>query len=42
MDLQGFSLGRYLAPICAAYDKRIKYVVENSALVFIGRIQGLS
>ncbi|WP_278247370.1 MULTISPECIES: hypothetical protein [Clostridium] len=42
MDLQGFSLGRYLAPICAAYDKRIKYVVENSALVFIGGIQGLS
>lgn len=39
--LVGFSLGGYLAPMCAAYDKRVKAVVGNSGLVYIGGLQGL-
>lgn len=37
----GFSLGGYLAPISAAYDKRVKCVVGNSGLVYIGGLKGL-
>ncbi|WP_342480116.1 dienelactone hydrolase family protein [Paenibacillus sp. FSL L8-0340] len=39
--LTGFSLGGYLAPVSAAYDKRVKCVVGNSGLVYIGGLQGL-
>ncbi|EKQ58191.1 MULTISPECIES: dienelactone hydrolase family protein [unclassified Clostridium] len=39
--LVGFSLGGYLAPMCAAYDKRVKCVVGNSGLVYIGGLAGL-
>jgi dienelactone hydrolase len=39
--LVGFSLGGYLAPMCAAYDNRVKAVVGNSGLVYIGGLQGL-
>ncbi|BBB90753.1 MAG TPA: dienelactone hydrolase family protein [Methylomusa anaerophila] len=39
--LVGFSLGGYLAPMSAALDKRVKCVVGNSGLVFIGGINGL-
>ncbi|BCZ45366.1 hypothetical protein psyc5s11_14330 [Clostridium gelidum] len=39
--LVGFSLGGYLAPMCAAYDKRVKAVVGNSGLVYIGGLNGL-
>ncbi len=39
--LVGFSLGGYLAPMCAAHDKRIKCVVGNSGLTFIGGLAGL-
>ena len=39
--LVGFSLGGYLAPICAAYDSRVKAVVGNSGLVYIGGLKGL-
>lgn len=39
--LAGFSLGGYLAPMSAAYDKRVKCTVGNSGLVFIGGLTGL-
>ena len=39
--LVGFSLGGYLAPMCAANDKRVKCVVGNSGLVYIGGLTGL-
>ncbi|AKG34255.1 alpha/beta hydrolase family protein [Paenibacillus durus] len=41
VGLIGFSLGGYLAPMCAAYDKRVKCVVGNSGLVFTGGLEGL-
>lgn len=41
IGLVGFSLGGYLAPMCAAQDNRIKCVVGNSGLVFIGGLKGL-
>jgi dienelactone hydrolase len=41
IGLTGFSLGGYLAPMCAAHDKRVKCVVGNSGLVFIGGLNGL-
>lgn len=41
IGLVGFSLGGYLAPMCAAYDKRVKYVVGNSGLVYIGGLEGM-
>lgn len=41
IGLVGFSLGGYLAPMCAAHDKRVKCVVGNSGLVFIGGLNGL-
>lgn len=37
----GFSLGGYLAPMCAAQDRRVKCVAGNSGLVFIGGLNGL-
>lgn len=37
----GYSLGGYLAPMCASKDKRVKCVVGNSGLVYIGGLQGL-
>jgi alpha-beta hydrolase superfamily lysophospholipase len=39
--LAGFSLGGYLAPMSAAYDKRVKCTMGNSGLVFIGGLNGL-
>lgn len=39
--LVGFSLGGYLAPAAAAYDNRVKCVVGNSGLVYIGGLHGL-
>lgn len=39
--LVGFSLGGYLAPMSAAYDQRVKCVVGNSGLIFIGGLNGL-
>lgn len=39
--LVGFSLGGYLAPMSAAYDKRVKCVIGNSGLVYIGGVSGL-
>jgi len=39
--LAGFSLGGYLAPMSAAYDKRVKGVVGNSGLAYIGGLSGL-
>ncbi len=39
--LVGFSLGGYLAPMCAAHDERVKCVVGNSGLVYIGGLKGL-
>lgn len=39
--LVGFSLGGYLAPVSAAYDKRVKCVAGNSGLVYIGGLDGL-
>ncbi|MEY8356398.1 dienelactone hydrolase family protein [Lachnospiraceae bacterium 54-53] len=39
--LSGFSLGGYLAPMCAAQDDRVKCVVGNSGLTFIGGQEGL-
>jgi alpha-beta hydrolase superfamily lysophospholipase len=41
LALAGFSLGGYLAPMCAAYDKRVSCTVGNSGLVFIGGLPGL-
>ena len=41
LALTGFSLGGYLAPICAAHDRRVKCVVGNSGLVYTGGIKGL-
>ena len=37
----GYSLGGYLAPMCASKDKRVKCVVGNSGLVYIGGLKGL-
>ncbi|MGE5626647.1 MAG: alpha/beta hydrolase family protein [Solirubrobacterales bacterium] len=39
--LAGFSLGGYLAPMCTAYDSRVKCTVGNSGLVYIGGLEGL-
>lgn len=39
--LVGYSLGGYLAPMSAAYDRRVKCVVGNSGLIFIGGLDGL-
>ena len=41
IGLVGFSLGGYLAPVSAAYDKRVKCVAGNSGLVYIGGLDGL-
>ena len=41
LALVGYSLGGYLAPMCASKDNRVKCVVGNSGLVFIGGIEGL-
>jgi dienelactone hydrolase len=41
IGLVGFSLGGYLAPLSAAYDPRVKCVVGNSGLVYIGALNGL-
>lgn len=37
----GFSLGGYLAPVSAAYDRRICCTAGNSGLIFIGGLEGL-
>ncbi len=39
--LIGFSLGGYLAPESAAWDKRVTCVVGNSGLIFTGGLKGL-
>jgi alpha-beta hydrolase superfamily lysophospholipase len=36
----GFSLGGYLAPVCAAYDRRICCTVGNSGFARIGGLSG--
>jgi dienelactone hydrolase len=41
IGLVGFSLGGYLAPMCAAKDRRVKCVVGNSGLMYIGGLEGL-
>lgn len=38
----GFSLGGYLAPMAAAYDPRVRCVVGNSGIMFIGGRKGLA
>jgi dienelactone hydrolase len=41
IGLVGFSLGGYLAPMAAAKDVRVKCVVGNSGLMYIGGLEGL-
>jgi len=41
VSLLGFSLGGFLAPYCAAFDKRVKCVVGNSGWANIGGLNGI-
>jgi alpha-beta hydrolase superfamily lysophospholipase len=41
LSLLGFSLGGFLAPYCAAFDKRVKCVIANSGWANIGGLDGI-